>query len=117
MSMDAVEFIKTKKRLCHSVSCRDCPIFERKDKANLTCIQWFEAHPEETVSIVEQWANEHPRKTRQSEFLKQWPNAKMPSGQLIGCPQYVEEGYHPPLGCSATRCTDCRREFWMQEVE
>lgn len=120
MSMNAVEFIKTKKRLCLSVSCRDCPIFEQKDKANLTCIQWFEAHPEETVSIIEKWAREHPAKTRQSEFLKMFPNVmRNNEGQPYICPRTLDTVYQPDGDCAldVDICQRCRAKFWGQEVE
>ena len=32
---------------------------------------------EETISKVEQWAKEHPIKTRQNKFLKMFPNADL----------------------------------------
>lgn len=102
--MDAVEFVKQVRRM-------DC-CQERK-----YCVFDGADSPEDVVAEVEQWAKENPPKTRQSEFLKQWPNAKLPSCGLLGCPQFVEERHHPLLGCAATDCVECRREFWMQEVE
>lgn len=70
---------------------------------------------EETVSKVEQWAKDHPVKTRQSEFLKMFPNASIDEDDGILCirPCYVEED----IGCTDGRnCDGCRRKFWLAEV-
>ena len=76
--MDAVEFFKTVKRLCKNQGCDGCPVCK-----NNTCMVMLMARIygasdesiEETISKVEQWAKDHPVKTRQSEFLKMFPNA------------------------------------------
>lgn len=76
---------------------------------------------EEVVREVEEWATAHPRKTRQSVFLEQWPEAELDTnGAVAICPTILSSEYrsankrckHP-----GTACSDCRREFWMQEVE
>ena len=61
--MDAVEFIKQVRRM-------------GKQKGEAICFK-LEEKDTEIVDQVEQWAKEHPVKTRQSEFLKQWPYAKI----------------------------------------
>ena len=63
--MDAVEYVKQRARMCdYYVNCGDCPASNYERCASLDGIP-------NLVSIVEQWAKEHPIKTRQSEFLKQ----------------------------------------------
>ena len=61
--MDAVEFIKQVRRM-------------GKQKGEAICFK-LEEKDTEIVDQVEQWAKEHPAKTRQSEFLKQWPDAEI----------------------------------------
>lgn len=74
---------------------------------------------EDVVKEVEEWSTAHPRKTRQSVFLEQWPDAdKDKNGVCNICPKYVSRG----ASCVCDRgtfkkCDACRREFWMQEVE
>lgn len=67
--MDAVEFCKTVNRMCENQVCKECPVYEDE-----RCMVGFGDNSirsiEETVSKVEQWAKDHPVKTRQSEFLK-----------------------------------------------
>lgn len=76
---------------------------------------------EEVVREVEEWATAHQRKTRQSEFLEQYPEAQIDdNGVLSVCPTVISSSHRKDGGgCLNIRrkCTDCRREFWMQEVE
>lgn len=70
----------------------------------------------ETISIVEQWAKDHPVKTRQSEFLKLFPNAKKLDGIINICPILIDEDYKSTSECLGTRCNVCRQLFWNEEV-
>lgn len=110
--MDAVEFIKERERMCNSYNgCAECPL------RNEVCSRVFGVNADKIVPIVEQWAKEHPIKTRQSVFLEQWPEAQIDDNGVpcINPCQLLEE-YRSDDGCTAF-CTNCRREFWMQEVE
>ena len=67
--MDALEFAKERKRMCRSHErCLDCPL--KGVKCNVTDESYSKI-----IAIVEQWSKDHPRKTRQSVFLEQWPDA------------------------------------------
>lgn len=118
--MDALEFLREQKRMRKSYkSCNGFPL------ANSHCIVNHLASDndcEKIVNGVEQWLNEHPRKTRQSVFLEQWPDAiisddglpevgpcQLRAGLIRG--DSVDDCENRGL------CTECRREFWMQEVE
>lgn len=109
--MDAVEFIKERNRMCKSFErCYDCPA-DRNACCNTS--KWRE----ELVSMVEKWSAEHPRKTQQKVFLEQWPNCMIDDDGAIGiCPRNVDKNYICDLK-RFSACTDCRREFWLQEVE
>ena len=110
--MDAVEFLVEQKRMCGLYKgCYGCP-FE-KSHCVISHVTSDEDY-ERIVAIVEQWSKEHSRKTRQSVFLEQWPNCQMGDDGVIGmCPRNVNKMYV----CGSVGCADCRREFWMQEVE
>lgn len=114
--MDAVEFVKTLGRMCNC-ECYKCEIWKRLSGVE-SCTVWIETHPEEAVAIVEQWAAEHPAKTRQSVFLEQFPNAPIYTNThnvaLKPCLVDTTLRGHCPTGRG---CDICRREFWMQEVE
>lgn len=112
--MDVTEFFSEFRRMCKSSSdCAKCQY--HGDKCD-NAIELFE----KTVAVVEQWSREHPCKTRQSVFLEQWPEAKIEDGVLQLCPCMISASHRDAQGgCTATQhqCSDCRREFWMQEVE
>ena len=111
VNMDVVEFFSEFRRMCKSSSdCAKCEYHgDRCDNA----IELFE----KTVAMVEQWSKKHPHKTRQSVFLEQWPNCMMDDDGIVGmCPRNIDKMYVCNLSRSGG-CTDCRRKFWMQEVE
>lgn len=119
--MDAVEFIVTRNRMCRSFNdrCRGCEIANRMD-GNESCNDYIKRCPAEAVAIVEQWAKEHPRKTRQSELLKLFPSAsKQGDGILTFCPRAVDTEFLCPRKDSDdySECVDCRRDFWLAEVD
>ncbi len=111
--MDAVEFIKERNRMCNNYACcTDCPLGGKEH-----CNSILNVDAQKIVPIVEQWTKEHPVKTRQSEFLKMFPDARIgqdgvlnicPSDMLGKCPNVLGEVCH---------YDNCRREFWGQEVE
>ena len=72
------------------------------------------------VEAAEQWAAEHPAKTRQSVFLEQWPEALSREGILQVCPASVSHGFRGKIGECVVEpkdCKKCKRQFWLTEVE
>lgn len=100
--MDAVEFVEQ---------------WRRMDKNGYRKYSIFNDSPEDVVAEVEEWAKMNPAKTRQSEFLEQWPDCMLDGDCIIGlCPRNVDKNYI----CDVNRsdgCPGCRRKFWGQEVE
>lgn len=114
--MDALDFLRERKRMCKSfgTSCDGCPLHGHPC-TSISCIN--DGDCERLLVEVEQWSKEHPRKTRQSVFLEQYPNCMMGDDDVVGtCPRHVDKNYICDLSRFG-RCSDCRREFWMQEVE
>nr|DAV41987.1 MAG TPA: hypothetical protein [Caudoviricetes sp.] len=70
------------------------------------------------VKFVERWAVAHPIKTRQSEFLKMFPDAPIypDTGLVRVSPCQVDRALcgNCPTG---TNCIKCRKKFWLAEVE
>lgn len=116
--MDAVKFLKTLRRMCNG-ECRECE-YEKRSGLD-PCTVWQYDHPEESVAIAEQWAAEHPAKTRQSVFLEQYPEAKLTEdGVLALCPIAISSECSGENGRCVSfnrKCGNCRREFWSAEVE
>lgn len=116
--MDAVEFFKTVNRLCENQSCRECPVCKEGVCMVMNMVRIDGGLVEsikETVSKVEQWAKDHPVKTRQSEFLKLFPNATIDEDNGILCikPCTIDES----IGCTNGKgCDDCYRKYWLTEV-
>ena len=107
--MDAVEFYKAFKRMCDKTDCKDCLLDQK-------CRPSANVEPEEVVELVEEWAKEHPVKTRQSELLRMFPNAMINESDGILCitPCNIEG---KSIGCpNGKSCGDCRREYWLTEV-
>lgn len=113
--MDAVKFIEERKRMCYGHPCSGCPLFAVHHLEYLPdCNEWCMNHPKASVTVVEKWAEEHPGKTRQSEFLKQWPNATVIDDYLRICPRDLTGD---TSNCGKTLCSNCKRKYWLQEVE
>ena len=118
--MDAVKFIEERRRMCNMHRrCTGCEAFLDNDSCVFSTTGGVA--PIEQVKFLEEWSAAHPRKTRQDVFLKQWPEAYIhENGYLDICPLEVSAAHRDADGCCATLdrlCPDCRREFWMQEVE
>ena len=119
--MEALEFLKERKRMCRSFggSCRGCPC------EKVRCV--INAHVSDDdykriVAMVEEWSAVHPRKTRQSVFLEQYPDADISDDGLpdvAPCQLCVGLIHGESTEDCENRglCVECRREFWMQEVE
>lgn len=118
--MDAVEFYKTMKRMCYSGEmCEKCPLYNNFSEMGSVCDVLLHIEDEEASkvkSIVEQWAKDHPVKTRQSEFLKMFPKAEIKDDYLWMCPKYINYDYNPEGNCHEISCSDCKRKFWLTEV-
>ena len=120
--MDALEFLKEHKRMCNEYSrsyngCCDCPLVSHCSISSTAS----DDDNKKTVDVVEQWSKEHPRKTMQSVFLERYPEAEIDAHGLVRiCPMSISAAHRDSNGeCNNPEkmCRDCRREFWMQEVE
>lgn len=106
--MDALEFLNKVDRLSTKGTTEEKVQYneyrENRDNAS-------------AVAFVEKWAAEHPIKTRQSEFLKMFPEADVDdTGDCLALPPC--NFYKKMLReCSGRKCSDCRKAFWLAEVE
>lgn len=122
--MDAIQFLKTVGRICkaNNGKCDECPLDKYPCNAYITCIRNVEPDKdsEEMVNIADGWAKDHPvktRKTRQSELLKMFPDAQIDTyGALTIRPCSIEKGLCSKC-TTLSDCVDCRREYWLKEIE
>lgn len=101
--MDAVKFLQERNRMYESGAVTP----------------GYDYDPVMAVKIVEEWSAAHPRKTRQTTLLEQFPEAEIDSrGCLMLCPKRISADCRKRYGnCTNRLCADCRKEFWSQEVE
>ena len=107
--MDAVKFLKERKRMCHfsgDTSCHGCPLY--KERGIFQCLQFQDLFPEQTVNIIEKWVKEHPRETRKDDFFEKFPHAeKLSDGTPEVCAAkvgYLRECPHPNV---ENYCKEC----------
>lgn len=106
-------------RMCRtSVDCLKCPLG--------TCGACFGAianRPDDVNEKILKWIKEHPVKTRQSEFLKIFPNSKTDCDDIImiaPCAvekdRFVKGDLNCPVSHGFETCIECRKEYWLKEV-
>lgn len=107
--MDAVEFYRQFARYCSSSYCSECTIVEScKTKGK------DGRDADKIVRMIEQWAKAHPVKTRQSEFLKLFPNAEFCRDVINILPCSIEK--EKCKCCGDRNCEECRKNYWLAEV-
>lgn len=121
--MDIVEFFQTVNRLCKNRSCAECPICKKGMSKDMCMVRRTVMlgdasveSIEKMISIVEEWAKGHYAKTRQSEFLKRFPNAKLDSNGVLAIrPCDIDSKY-----CTdddyLSKCGTCAKYYWLTEV-
>lgn len=114
--MDAIEFIKERQRLCQTyVCCFECPANNDNDGCKFSTITGYDAT--EQIRLLEEWSAAHPYKTRQSEFLKQYPNALRDCDNILMIsPCDLDLTTHGKDECYTDNCLKCRHEYWTRKV-
>lgn len=116
--MDAIEYLKNKERCVCRSSCLRCPFDSTNNGKNVECEDLEVLYPERAVEIIEKWSAEHPVKTRQSEFLKIFPDAITENDGIIAiAPCDLDKSYRKESECLITDCDKCRIDYWVSEVE
>lgn len=113
-------------RMCNSYNeCNRCQLYHRNNKMNIKCDDFITENPDKANEIILNWCKEHPIKTRQSEFLKMFPNAEKLSNNVVNVsPCHVDKKLFVGLttiDCIASKgyncCAQCKKEYWLAEVE
>ena len=115
--MDAVKFLKERKRMCQMYGvCGDCPAY----RTGVGCIFSVTkgATPEEQIEFIEVWYTAHPPKTRQDVFLEQYPEAEIDlNGILDVCPAPIFRSHRHSRGGWSDfhkNCAVCRSGFGLK---
>lgn len=104
-------------RICKAFknNCGICPMCIGNNGTNELCAKLVMKFPDKANEIILNWCKEHPVKTRQDEFLKMFPNARIIDGIVGICPKPFETTY----ACKAanSNCINCRKSYWLAEVD
>lgn len=117
--MEAIELLKALERYCDN-QCKyhgGCDKCKFANEQICNCQMQFDINFMDAYFIehIEQWAKENPVKTRQSEFLKMFPNATLQDEVLPFLPCYVDN--FNSKECPKGACKECRRKYWLHEAE
>lgn len=101
---------RTKNGLC-KIKCSNCPLCSNNNGEGLSCPTFEMYYPEKAIEIVQKWSDEHPQKTFLTEFLKNYPNAKLDEDgiPLKICPWHL--GLMSVNSCR-NNCVNC----WNQPI-
>lgn len=116
--MDALKFLEERERMCRTcydkeMECAYCPAAGDYEDCLVgidnTEFFWSTDVWENAIKIVEKWSKEHPKKTRKSELLKNYPNIRT---HVDGTPPFCVRDF----GYSQLDCDDCSK-CWNKEVK
>lgn len=97
------------------IKCTNCPLSEKNNGKGRLCVDYEMHHPEEAISIVQQWSDEHPQKTYLTDLLEKYPNIPLDNH---GKPAYVcphDLGLMSVEDCKkdSNKCVEC----WNQLIK
>ena len=115
--METRDFLSAMTRICSDkVKCTDdCPV-------QFFCVKNYDKNTKDDIEnvekVVEEWLKDHPVKTRQTEFLKKFPNAAISHGTINILPCWLDETLAEDCDDGYPReCVECRNAYWSNEVE
>lgn len=112
--MDALEFLKTKNRMCEG-GCYICPADISHNGYDVGCASLARYYPEEFVAIVTRWGKEHPHISRLDKLKELFPNVEERNGVPNVCPRVIEGKTSRDYNCVRKTCWDCVKEYWEGE--
>lgn len=99
--MDAVKFLKEKKRMCdryYSNDCKSCPLEPSPECGGYaSCEQFAEEDPDEVVFNVEEWSAEHPITTNAMKFEEVFGTLAPVAKMINSSPTWWDKEYEPPV--------------------
>lgn len=108
------DFIRFKNAHCDT-GCGTCPLQRSNNGYDIYCATFIREHCDLAEKIVSNWCEEHPIRTRLTEFLKMFPDAQLDS---YGFPISCVNRYHN-ICCTANNnnCNICKTKYWNQEIK
>ncbi len=121
--MTALEYFKEKARMTKGckIVCEKCLLSSDNNGDRCSCYVLERRCPEKAIAIVQEWAQEYPRKTFLTDFLEKYPNAPLEDngipgfciGRLGNLPCGCAEKCILPSGYITSDCAPC----WNQRTE
>ena len=121
--MTARDFVRGYSRMCHTThQCYKCPIFAEADKEKpvKSCWFWVRDNCEKAVSIVEQWAKEHPekkQKTYAEDFREHFKHEWNDIDNNWACKERLYNNNAECTDSPRCDCTACWNEPMPEEEE
>lgn len=107
-------------RMCKSQKdCKFCNLSVNANGLHITCCNLLANHPNKASEIILKWCEKHPIKTRQSEFMKMFPNVGIYKGVITICPCLIDCNYERKHCKNYVDfdCTGCKKDYWLAEVD
>lgn len=124
--MDAVKYFNERRRMlnslggkegkCEEVSCSECPISQYNNGKDMLCSYFEGLYPEEAVSIIEKWSQEHPQKTMLQDLLEKHPKVMLRDDGTPKCICPGDLGYCEGRYCNEINTLDCVA-CWSRPLE
>ena len=113
--MDAIKFITSMSRICQNSICGYCML---RSFCSKVCHERTKEDAEKAMTIVEEWLKDHPAETRQTKFLKKFPNAAVSHGTIDILPCWLDETLAEDCDDGYPReCVECKNAYWSKEIE
>ena len=112
--MEAIKYMKELKRYCNATNCENCEVEYACDGVPSVPSDLEDDDIVESVKFIEKWSMDNPIKTRQSEFLKLYPDVPLDSnGCLIIKPCALnKELYNKSCeNCKYKGCSSCNNKI------
>lgn len=115
-------FLEELDRMCKSKTCSECKLsIYNNYSGEMGCDEYMRNYWYDAIKAVQEWSDEHSKKTRQSELLKMFPNFgywhnERGESYIDFCPK----SFDSTLKCrkdDSGRCLACMKEYWLMEVE
>ena len=113
--MDAVEFLEKWGQMCDNITFCECCDLKKPPLEG--CKEYVQKNPREAIETVDRYIKEHIAKTRQSEFLKMFPDADLTNRGVINILPCKIEAKIKQYPVCVKSCDECRYNYWFTEVE
>lgn len=114
--MDAIDYLNIRKRMCCKSICKDCPLSVYNNGSGVDCHKLEEDYSRKAIQIAVAWDKANPLKTRQTEFLKLYPDAAMNHGIIDIRPCQLDADYSDEI-CLNNGCDECMRKYWGEVIK